>query len=159
MDEGNGAQRLPPSRRSLRVTTASGAVVDDQEFVPVYECIYDGPLAPDGVEVAAVRWQSPAQLRSEAHAAPHHFTCVVRHASTQTPTETITLIQTGANPGRVMFNRAMRLRVPTVCWQTLVLGDAGATRRRLGGTRAAERIERERTLPGAMCVHVYLLLL
>ena len=67
-------QRLPPSRRSLRVTTASGAYVDDQEFVPVFECTYDGPLAPDGVEVAAVRWQSPAQLRSEANAAPHHFT-------------------------------------------------------------------------------------
>ncbi len=81
---------LQPSKRVLDYTTAAGKRVLDVEFVPLFTGQYDGPLQPDGIEVASVRWVSWARLVEEATRAPHTFTpwCV----------ETLTLL--GRLPAR-----------------------------------------------------------
>ncbi len=67
-------QTLPPARRALRCTTAAGARVVDNEFVPLYEGLYDGSCAPDGAECAAVRWVTWSTLLAEIDADPSAFT-------------------------------------------------------------------------------------
>ncbi len=65
---------LAPSRRTLRVTSASGAAVVDNELVPLFEGLYDGSCTPDGEEVSAVRWLSWSALLEEVRVDAEAFT-------------------------------------------------------------------------------------
>jgi isopentenyl-diphosphate delta-isomerase len=65
---------LAPSRRTLRVTSASGAAVVDNELVPLFEGLYDGSCTPDGDEVSAVRWLSWSALLEEVRVDAEAFT-------------------------------------------------------------------------------------
>jgi isopentenyl-diphosphate delta-isomerase len=65
---------LPARRRALRYTTAAGARIVDNEFIPLLEGSYDGSCAPDGDEVAAVRWVAWATVLAEVAADESAFT-------------------------------------------------------------------------------------
>jgi isopentenyldiphosphate isomerase len=67
---------LPPTKRVLRWTTATGKQVLDVEFVPVLTGTLPlgHALVPDGVEVAAWKWQSWEALAGEAGSRPELFT-------------------------------------------------------------------------------------
>jgi isopentenyl-diphosphate Delta-isomerase len=67
---------LPPTRRELRWTTASGKRIHDVEFVPVWTGVlaHDAELHPDGVEVAAWRWTPWCEVIREAASLPSSFT-------------------------------------------------------------------------------------
>ena len=65
---------LAPTRRSLRVTSASGAAVVDNELVPLFEGLYDGSCTPDLGEVSTVRWLSWSALLEEVRADAEAFT-------------------------------------------------------------------------------------
>lgn len=67
-------QILPPTRRSLIVTTRAGKHISDQEFVPVFLCKYDGEVTPDQVEVSAVRWATKEAVVAEVQADASKFT-------------------------------------------------------------------------------------
>jgi len=67
-------QVLPPSLHSLHLKTASGRQINDQEFVPLYRCDYEGPVHPDNVEVSETRWVSEQTLLEEVHADRSKFT-------------------------------------------------------------------------------------
>lgn len=60
--KGHLKEIMPPTRRSLQVTTPAGKKINDQEFVPVYEGMYDGEIVPDEVEVSEVRWITEKKL-------------------------------------------------------------------------------------------------
>ena len=67
---------LPPTKRVLNWTTVTGKQILDVEFVPVFTGILPAghELAPDGVEVAAWRWQAWGELVAEAGSSPAVFT-------------------------------------------------------------------------------------
>mmetsp|Transcript_13935 Transcript_13935/g.29772 ORF Transcript_13935/g.29772 Transcript_13935/m.29772 type:complete len:193 (+) Transcript_13935:176-754(+) len=58
-------QVLPPSLHALDITTAAGKHIIDNEFVPLYQCEYEGPVNPDDVEVSEVRWVTEGSLLEE----------------------------------------------------------------------------------------------
>ena len=66
---------LAPTRRTLRAVCArTGARVLDNEFVPLYEGLYDGSSLVDAAEVSAVRWVNWQQLLAEVAADEGAFT-------------------------------------------------------------------------------------
>ena len=67
---------LPPTERVLQWTTVSGKHILDVEFVPVLTGTLplSHAMVPDGVEVAAWRWQSWEGLVGEAQSRPEAFT-------------------------------------------------------------------------------------
>ena len=36
--------------------------ISGQEFVRIYDCLYDGPVSPPPEEIASVRWEDPEEL-------------------------------------------------------------------------------------------------